>query len=89
MKCRHTFTLRASYLFYFLLHILQLALPLPSLHVKPFQQLSFLSQPVPLAVLHAAAQVHGRRICICQDPLLLFPLPAGRQCLTVLFSSAP
>lgn len=80
----HADTLRAPYLFYFLLHIFQLALPLPPLHVEPLQQFSFLPWPVPFIVLQATAQVHGRRVCVLQEPPLLFPLPVECWGLAVL-----
>lgn len=77
------------YLFYFLLHIPQLTLPFPPLHVEPLQQLGFLPWPVPLIVLQATAQVHGSRVCVHQEPPLLFPLPAECWSLAVLLSSTP
>lgn len=43
------------HLLYFLLHILQLTLPLPPLNVEPLQQLGSLPWPVPLIVLQATA----------------------------------
>lgn len=82
-------TLRAPYLFYFLLHIFQLALPLPPLHVEPLQQFSFLSWPVPFIVLQATAQVHGRWVCVLQEPPLLFSLPSECWGLTVLLLWTP
>lgn len=73
-----------SYLFYFLLHIPQLALPLPPLQVEPLQQLGFLPRPVSFAQLQATAQVHGCGASVLQEPPLLFPLPAERRGLPEL-----
>lgn len=75
-----------SYLFYFLLHIPQLALPLSPLHVEPLHELSFLPRPVSFAELQATAQVHGCGASVLQDPPLLFPLPAERRSLPVLLA---
>lgn len=72
------------HLLYFLLHVLQLALPLPPLDVEPLQQLGSFPRPVPLAVLQTAAQVHRCRVRVLQEPPLLFSLPTERRRLTAL-----
>lgn len=73
-----------SHLFYFLLHIPQLTLPLPPLHIEPLQQLSFLPRPVSFAELQATVQVHSFGASVLQEPPLLFPLPAERRGLPEL-----